>query len=60
VSFLGLMFVFLVLIYFSSQLTILSNRVTEMAQYIAVKDVEGVPDKVDGPTEAVNSERTVR
>lgn len=39
-SFLALLFIFLVLIYFSSQLTILSNRVTEMAQYVALQNVK--------------------
>jgi hypothetical protein len=39
VTFLALIFIFLVLIYFSCQLTILSNRVTAVAQHIALNDV---------------------
>ena len=39
VTFLALVGIFLVLIYFSCQLTILSNRVTAMAQYVALRDV---------------------
>ena len=41
--------IFLVLIYFSCQLTILSNRVTATAQYIALREL-GEPKTVsDGP-----------
>ena len=39
VSLLALVFIFLVLIYFSCQLTILSDRVTAIAQHVALQDV---------------------
>lgn len=47
VTLLTLIFIFLVLIYFSCQLTILSNRVTAMAQYVALSNV-GRPETSSG------------
>jgi hypothetical protein len=40
VTLLALIGIFLVLIYFSCQLTILSNRVTAIAQHIALREVD--------------------
>jgi hypothetical protein len=44
VTLLSLIFIFLVLIYLSCQLTILSDRVTALAQSVALRDVVGPPD----------------
>ena len=49
VTFVALIFIFLVLIYFSCQLTILSNRVTATAQYIALRELGEAKRVSDGP-----------
>jgi hypothetical protein len=52
VTLLALLFIFLVLIYFSYQLTILGDRITNIAQHIALREVRGLPASHDVDSKA--------